>query len=438
MGRGAKRVIEAMKNYEVKTDKKIAFAAFYYFLASAINSTIKVVIPSATAYGGIISAMAGVSIFFFFAMGLPAVWRRSKRVLIKSYIIFGVLYFISIALSIFRGDPINLIISGSAFLTFAWWIPVGVYSCSVSDPKVLYEVFLKGSYYLSAVLLIMFVFHPLNVYGETGYNMYFGTTIIIPALFHLNEIIRKKKLFVLLFFIIELAAILIYANRGVLASILFLVMYVYFFRSKNVGKKVVSFVVIGLVALLLLVFQDQILNYLLAALEGFGIQSRTLSMMLGSSFMSDSSNRDLIWDQSIHMIEQRPLFGWGLGGEFYEMARLSGDADIIDNSFNAHNAFLQNFVNFGILGGLIASLIFIKPYFGMRRIKDTYLNDMILVCGAAIIPCFISAAGLFVKPLAAIFIYLYYMNNHCCPEKFYHNVSCPTEPVSGATTGAVG
>ena len=27
---------------------------------------------------------------------------------------------------------------------------------------------------------------------------------------------------------------------------------------------------------------------------------------------------------------------------------------------------------------------------------------------------------------------------HYCPEKFYHNVSCPTEPVSGTTTGAVG
>lgn len=411
MGKGVKRVKETMNNYEIKTDKKIAFASFYYFLASAINSTIKVVIPGVSAYAGMISAITGVSILFFFAIGLPTVWKRSKSILIKSYIIFGILYFISIALSILRGDPIDLILSGSAFLTFAWWIPVGVYACSVSDPKVLYDVFLKGSYYLSAVLLMMFVFHPLNVYGETGYNMYFGTSIIVPALFHLNEILRKRKLFVLLFFLIELATILIYANRGVLASILFLVVYVFFFRSKNAGKKVFSFAVIGFTALLLLVFQDQILNYLLGVLDGFGIQSRTLSMMLGSSFMSDSSNRDLIWDQSIHMIEQRPLLGWGLGGEFYEMARLSGDADIIDNSFNAHNAFLQNFVNFGILGGLVASFIFIKPYFDIRRFKNTHLNDMILICGAAIVPCFISAAGLFVKPIAAIFVYLYYTYN---------------------------
>ena len=27
---------------------------------------------------------------------------------------------------------------------------------------------------------------------------------------------------------------------------------------------------------------------------------------------------------------------------------------------------------------------------------------------------------------------------HCCPEKFYHKVSCTTEPVSGTLTGTVG
>jgi len=32
----------------------------------------------------------------------------------------------------------------------------------------------------------------------------------------------------------------------------------------------------------------------------------------------------------------------------------------------------------------------------------------------------------------------FYCAEHCCPEKFYHNESCPTEPVSGTTTGTVG
>ena len=27
---------------------------------------------------------------------------------------------------------------------------------------------------------------------------------------------------------------------------------------------------------------------------------------------------------------------------------------------------------------------------------------------------------------------------HCCPEKFYHNISCSTEPASGTITEAVG
>ena len=31
-----------------------------------------------------------------------------------------------------------------------------------------------------------------------------------------------------------------------------------------------------------------------------------------------------------------------------------------------------------------------------------------------------------------------FFKHHCCPEKFYHKVSCTTEPVSGTLTGTVG
>ena len=30
------------------------------------------------------------------------------------------------------------------------------------------------------------------------------------------------------------------------------------------------------------------------------------------------------------------------------------------------------------------------------------------------------------------------INDHCCPEKFYHKVGCSTEPASGTLTGVVG
>lgn len=409
MGKGVEGLKEKMDNYKIKKDKKIAFAAFFYFLASAINSTIKIVVPSVSTHSGLISAITGAFILIYFAMAFPIVWQRSKLILIRSYAVFGFLYLFSIVLSILRGDPIDLIISGSAFLTFAWWIPVGVYACSVSDSKILYDVFYKGSYFLAFVLLLMFVFHPLNIYGETGYNMYFGTTIIIPALFHLNEILKKRKLFVTLFFLLELVAILVYANRGVLASILFFVFYFYCIRSYNSSKKIVAIFFLGACAVFFLVFKEQIFTFFLNILEGLGIQSRTLSMLLDSSFLADSSNRDEIWNQSMRMIEQRPILGWGLGGEYYELARAAGDVDVIDNSFNSHNAIIQNIVDFGVIGGIVASLIFIVPYFGMRRIENIYLHDFVVICGAAVLPCFISAAGLFVKPIAAIFFYLYYI-----------------------------
>ena len=109
------------------------------------------------------------------------------------------------------------------------------------------------------------------------------------------------------------------------------------------------------------------------------------------------------------MIFERPVLGWGLGGEFYRLADYEG-AIKVDNSFTPHNGVLQNMVNFGVFIGTIVSLLIIIPYFKIKRIKNIYYHDLVLIFGSAIVAIFYSASGFFTNPMVAIFLYLSYFS----------------------------
>ena len=98
------------------------------------------------------------------------------------------------------------------------------------------------------------------------------------------------------------------------------------------------------------------------------IQSRTINKLENGS-ISGNSNRTEIWSLTLEMISERPIFGWGLGGEYYTLGKRFGD-HIIDNSSTPHNGILQLWVNFGVFLGSGFILLIILPYFQIFKIKD--------------------------------------------------------------------
>lgn len=393
-------------NKEEKYDYRISLGCVLYFLMSVLNSTIKIILPDA-GITSILSPLTGVVILLGYIQCFSAVWKRNNKLLLLSYFLFVIIYAVSYSLIIHRGESADVMLKGSAFLTFAWWIPLGVFAASVKELKILYYTFLKWSYALLLMLGAMFLFHPLTVYETTGYNMFFGFNMLIPTLFHLNEFIENKKIKFLVLLILELLMILIYANRGCLLAILFFILYKLFVLNKN-KNRVVAMSIIGSVLLLVMfTVGSSLLQSTSNILAAYGINSRNVEMLISGSFASDATNRDIIWNDSKKMIEERPILGWGLGGEFYRLASIEG-GEKVDNSFTPHNGVLQNFVNFGVVGGFLASLLFIFPYFKMRRLKNKERQTLVLIFGSSIIATFYSASGFFTNPSAAIFIYLYY------------------------------
>lgn len=384
-------------------DYRISLGCVIYFLASVLNATVKNVFPG-SGIVPIMSTLSGIIIFLGYIQCLPSAYRRNRRLLMKSIVCFVTLYVISFILILVRGESADIMIKGSAFLTFGWWIPVGFFASSVYNKQILYDVFLKASYVILVLLTMIFFRHPIPENGASAYNMFFGFNMLIPTLFHINEFFKRKSLFFPLLIMAEILMIFIYANRGCLLPIFFIIVYKIFFEDKKRTSK--YFPLVLLLAITIFLSWNNILNAVASLFENYGISSRTLWLILEGD-ISDSSGRDEIWRHSIEMIRDRPIFGWGLGGEFYRLAEYDGVLEP-DNSCNPHNGILQNLVNFGVLGGIVASLIIIRPYFGLRKIKDKYYHDLVLITGSGIIAIFYSSSGFFTNPLTAIFLFLFY------------------------------
>lgn len=388
-------------------DKWISIYILVYFLIQATNLTIKSIINIPNSYWGIISIVFGIIILVFMLKSLHIVWRRSARLLLGSLFVFVILYLISFIFATIRNESYLLILKNSAFLTFAWWIPVGVYAASIKNYRILYETLVKGSFALSSVLFTCFFFRN-NIDSANVYNMSFGFAMVFPTLIHINEFNRTKKVSLLILSIVEAIILLLYANRGVFLSIVFFVVYIILFGEKPVYKKIINAMVLLCILFFSVFYQEKIILTISDVLTIFNTESRTFSLFINGD-IGNTSGRDVIWRYSISMFNEHPLLGWGLGGEYYKLTELFTGYKIEDTVIMTHNAIIQFFVEFGLIGGTILSFLFIKPVFGIHKITDQYRYSLVLIClAASVIPCLISASEPLAKPLTAICFYLYY------------------------------
>ncbi len=396
---------------EAKADRRISRYVIYYFIASALNATIKHAFVLSGGLYRATSVLIGLSIVFFMVVPIRDVWRRSGKLLLETIGLFVVVYLVSFCMSVFRGDSLSILLRDSAFLTFAWWIPVGVYACSVVDKKILYETGLKGSFVIS-VLMVVLWFSGNHDTENAEYSMFMGFAIILPLLFHINEFFRCRSVFYLLVSILEFFMVLAFANRGVLLSVFAFVLFKIVFETSSTTIRIVLIILVSLISAFMFLFFEQIVLSLVSLMSALGVVSRTLNMALADN-IADSSGREGIWRICINMFYEKPFFGWGLGGEFIEIARRMGAVPgEIGAGYSPHNGIIQNFVNFGFAGGLVASAIVIKPLLSINRVKYIFTNHLIAIYAcASIIPCLVSADGLFTKPAVAVALLLYYQRN---------------------------
>lgn len=401
------------KERNVIDDYKLSWATAAYFIGSVGNSSLKLTLPIPESLWPIISILVGIGIMFMFLQGFKICLRRSEKLLWRSILLFLGIYLFSTLLITQRGEPLDQMMAGAAFLTFAWWIPVGVFACSVCDKSILYDVWVKASYVLSLFSILVFLFHtPPEVDNSASqYSMTFGTNIILPLLIQINDYTRKRRLWLLCLILFEVFTLIVYANRGVLLSIIAFCVYKFAFESDSRLRKVLSSLFLIVVTIVMLSSIEELAKTAIVILDTFGFASRNLEM-LALGVISDTSGRDDLWQICFEMIEERPILGWGLGGEYYQLGKM-GHAEpgaILHLAFTPHNGIIQNFVCFGLIGGLLATVIVLLPLFNLKRYRKVHELLLIFAC-ASVIPACISSDGFFTKPQVAIYLYLFYFAN---------------------------
>ena len=388
-------------------DKRISWYIVLFFIVQSLNTMIKTVFPISEDIWGRLSLGFGlISVLYLLLFCIREVVRRGGKVLLLMIILFISLYAYSLIGSYGRGDPINVTLGFSALWCFSWWLPVGVCAFTVKDYRILYSVFVKCSYIVFAVLLFCFL-QRNNIAGSKEYNMSFGFQIVIPTLIHMSEYYLKCKWYFLVLIALELVMILLYANRSILLCVSFFVVILVLFGTINYKRKFFIITAVGALVLFFFIGGDALLSDVVSLLDSKGISSRTINMMYNHNMDYDTGRGD-IWNCCFTMIQEKPILGWGLGGEYYELSRRMGYVNN-ESIIGTHNMLIQFFVEFGVFIGFVLCLMVIVPIFKLHKIKDTYKFLLLLVCySATIVPCLISAAEPMQKPAMAVFLFVYY------------------------------
>ena len=390
------------KVYEEKWDRRISFYVIFYFIISAFNSVIKLLFQLSEYWWSMISVICGILIIIPMLYSINQVYKRSKRILLNSILLFLVIYLFSIFQSVLRNEPIDLILEGTALLTFAWWIPIGTFTYCVINKKILYDTLLRGSYIISILLSFPFYLYILGLLP--GYNMFFSYALIFPLILHINEYFRTRNRLLLIISLLELLALLIYGARGPLLSLL-----IYFVFKlidiKFIHTRILAFMTILLFTFITFLVSEKVISDFNIELSKYNIQSRTLDLFESGSILFDAGRTE-IWKITYDMITEKPFLGWGLGGEYYTLGERFGDHNITNTS-TPHNGILQVWVNFGLFFGSLALIIIFKDFKKIFKIKDYYLKNLLLIFfSIGIFPRLFVSSGFFVYPPAAIFIYL--------------------------------
>lgn len=144
--------------------------------------------------------------------------------------------------------------------------------------------------------------------------------------------------------VVSILFIAIYGNRG---SLLAIVGFMGFclIRYTKVKQKVAIVSLVGVVTIVLYIFQDEIWSFILERVSGAGLYSRNLSLILSGRLSYSTHRTDEIWIRIIEAIKNDWFMGYGL---CYDRI-LGGDISVY-----AHNLVLEAIVSFGIiLGGFL-------------------------------------------------------------------------------------
>lgn len=402
-------------------DYQLSISVIFFFIIQSANSSIKTLFPDlGDGINAALSGLSGILILVLLIRSMKIVTKLHTWLAVRSYLLFLVVYFISIFQNILRGAPLSVLISESMLWTLVWWLPMGLIAYSVNDKHILYRTIVKWSYLLSVVTLFSFIAYVQNIIqvnvemlNRGNYNMFFSYMLVFTLIIHLNELIDQKRKRVIPWCLVELVAILSYGSRGAILCLVSYLLLKFLMGGLRSSQKLRVLSFVSFLGIAVFLWGGSIVE----DMDDIGMTSRTLEMVSGGD-VAVSDGRDDLRKYTLELIAERPLLGYGLGGEFYELYQKAyGPA--IDGDFSSltpHNGFLQLFLNFGVLMGSLIGLAILYTIILICRVRDYDTKTILIILASVfVVPSLTVGDGIFTKPGIALylFVFMHWYHNLC-------------------------
>ncbi|MCH4896287.1 hypothetical protein E0494_06175 [Marinilabiliaceae bacterium JC040] len=370
---------------DLKYDIRLSRLVAVLLSVLAINGTFKTIFHMQSGSSSFTILLSSIFFLYFF-YNIPIIIKRSFNMLFFGYTL---LLLINVYPYLIY-DNCSLVFSNFTQWNLLFWFPIGLTVYSIRNIKILSDVLYRWSFFISFVLLLSGPFH-FEVGERQFYSMFFSYSLCLMVNIHLNRLFNKFSFFLLLYVIIEFCFILLYGSRTAILGIFF------FFLFKLITFKKIR----KLVIILAIIISPILINfkYFVTSIYIFlmnnGIYSRTLELLMNNR-ANKLTERDMIWRQALLYINQKPIFGWGVGGDYMTIG------------VSTHNGILQLMMYFGVIFGLFFLLFILFSLIKIFFIKDVYYKELLMILFSSYILSSLTIGdGFLDKPAIAIYLFLF-------------------------------
>lgn len=310
--------------------------------------------------------LGGIYFFSTYKYFVAIVIKKRLVHLLVSEVIFGTIFILS---AIWNSFPVSFSMNRIVWISISISIFWAIYM--MEDKLILYEKMRKYSYLISGMLIFSYILTREN----TSYNMSLGYYLLPTSLLLINEWIEgRNRILNSLFCSIEIYIICVFGSRGVMLCLLSYIGIRIFMKLETIQAKIV-FSSLAVVLLGIVFWGFQMLDTSNEIVDN----SYILSSLKNGTFFQ--STRSTIYKNSLEMILEKPVFGWGLAGEFFILGTYP------------HNFFLEIMIDFGILLGAAFSIYVIYKTIIAFKTQQNNIKELlaILLC-AGFFPTMLSGS----------------------------------------------
>lgn len=358
-----------LANDRARADKQISICIAVIYSIFSLNILLKTIplLPKSL-ITQIAFSMEAIAILSGFAFSR----QYRLRYFLYPFICWSIVYLVTFLLT----SSDTLIVIRRGLWTLFVCIPIGYLSSVIVDKSILFKTLLNWSWIISIQMIVLFLFARSGAIED--YDMSFSYTLLLPLLLHLIEYWNRRKVQYLLAAIVETAMVVLYGSRGPLLSVLIVALLVFILDGKNVLLKIMIIAIVaGILSIGYSYLHSQAYEITLY-LNRIGFDSRTINLLLND--IAHDSGRSQIYNMAFDLISQRPIWGWGPGGEVFKIG------------IYPHNIFLELLIDFGVFAGGILGILVLRMALTPFTMKMSSERDLLIMyLGLGLIPLLISS-----------------------------------------------